>query len=288
MLYARSCASLRNFLLKTRNSDGGWPYYAGRQSRLEATCWAMLALPDLAPETPVAAWRASNGLLVEPTVGNANLCFNGLAALVVAARVDGGEKVASHIMHALLELKGVQLAVDPVLRLDASLQGWPWTDGTFSWVEPTAWCTLAAKKLGRPEPLTAARVGEAEKLLRDRACEGGGWNFGNSQLFGQNLPAHVPATAAGVLAMQDRRDDPALGAAIQYLRRQAFVEGSTIALGLSWIALAAAGARDDELAAKLSERLEVTEHIGNISSAAMMLYVLDAVDRNRLPVELML
>ena len=32
------------------------------------------------------------------------------------------------------------------MRQDGSLQAWSWVDGTFSWVEPTAWCLLLLKK----------------------------------------------------------------------------------------------------------------------------------------------
>ena len=35
---------LRQQLLDGRNADGGWGYYRGRVSRLEPTCWALLAL----------------------------------------------------------------------------------------------------------------------------------------------------------------------------------------------------------------------------------------------------
>ena len=35
---------LQHQLLETRNGDGGWGYEPGRTSRLEPTCWALLAL----------------------------------------------------------------------------------------------------------------------------------------------------------------------------------------------------------------------------------------------------
>ena len=94
----------------------------------------------------------------------------------------------------------------PAIRQDPDLQGWSWTDGTFSWVEPTAWCMLAVKKLARDDAGSArARIDEAEKVLADRACEGGGWNTGNPEVYGQALPAYVPPTAVGVLALAGSR-----------------------------------------------------------------------------------
>ncbi len=35
---------MRRALLSAANADGGWGYYPGKASRLEPTCWALLAL----------------------------------------------------------------------------------------------------------------------------------------------------------------------------------------------------------------------------------------------------
>jgi hypothetical protein len=35
---------MRETLLSGTNPDGGWAYYHGHASRLEPTCWALLAL----------------------------------------------------------------------------------------------------------------------------------------------------------------------------------------------------------------------------------------------------
>ena len=118
----------------------------------------------------------------------------------------------------------------PAIRQNPNLQGWSWTDGTFSWVEPTAWCMLAVKKLARSTPEAGARVAEAEKVLEDRACSGGGWNYGNPEVYGKSLLAHVPPTAAGVLALQNRRErtDRAAGR-LAFSSARAAREGSTTA-----------------------------------------------------------
>jgi hypothetical protein len=38
--------TLRHALLSGASVGGGWGYYAGNASRLEPTCWALLALGD--------------------------------------------------------------------------------------------------------------------------------------------------------------------------------------------------------------------------------------------------
>ena len=56
--------ALRTFLLAGRNADGGWGYYPGKASRLEPTCWALLALPDVDPVV-LTRWPLAGGLLRE-------------------------------------------------------------------------------------------------------------------------------------------------------------------------------------------------------------------------------
>jgi hypothetical protein len=63
-----------------RNADGGWPYYAGRKSRLEPTSWALLATGAAVTSTPLGTWQHAGGFLVEPSTGEVNIAFNALQA----------------------------------------------------------------------------------------------------------------------------------------------------------------------------------------------------------------
>ena len=280
---------LRALLASARNADGGWPYYDGRKSRIEPTCWAILALGDANAAALLAHWRDAGGIVVEPDIQSANYTFNALAALALAAvppadAADAGPAIAA----ALLAHHGEKVSAHPAIRQNPNLQGWSWTDGTFSWVEPTSWCTLAVKKLARQSKGAPARIDEAEKVLYDRVCTAGGWNYGHPEVYGQNLPPHIPPTAVGILALQDRRNDPIVRHALEFLMREGVREGSTTALSLSWLAAAAVGAPSEAFAGPLVERLPVTESLGNLASAAMMLYVLRHHERQSAPSEVML
>jgi len=60
-----------------------------------------------------------------------------------------------------------RLPQSPALRQDDRLQGWPWTQGTFSWVEPTAWALLALRRRqASGKGVEAARLTDAETLLK--------------------------------------------------------------------------------------------------------------------------
>ena len=66
--------------------------------------------------------------------------------------------------------------------IDVTLTGWPWGEGTFSWVEPTSWACLALHRLGQGDH---PRVQEGERLLLDRAFDQGGVNYGNRMILGR-------------------------------------------------------------------------------------------------------
>ena len=70
-----------------------------------------------------------------------------------------------------------------------------------------------------------ARLDEAERLLINRSCPAGGWNYGNADVLGKDLrPGAVPTTAIALLAMQHRRDHPVVERSVDYLEKHATSE----------------------------------------------------------------
>lgn len=270
-------------LHRSRNRDGGWGYHAGRQSRLEATCWAALGTAVPLTDTPILAWQAPHGLLVEPATHQTNYAFNGLAAVALAAEGSGTSDGAGHVVDALLASKGVRIPPSPAIRQDTTLQGWSWTDGTFTWVEPTAWCLLAVKRLRGHTRLGQARIAEAERVLHDRECTGGGWNFGNGVVYGADLPAHVPPTVAGLIAMQDRPDTALVERAWRFLERQAPREHSLTALAGAVLALGAVGRPVASLLDALAAQCRTSLGLENAAVLGMVAVALRSRDHEAGP-----
>ena len=242
---------LEPVLLQAVHQSGGWPYRVGLASRVEPTAWALLALSAVSPTPALEAarsrawmWLASlqraDGLLVEPSTPGPNYGWNGLALLAAAAPTDADtDEMSRRLIEGLLAVKGIQLEGGPApIRQDNRLQGWSWTEGTFSWVEPTACCLLAVKKVGVTGDLASQRIAEAEAVLFDRMCDGGGWNYGNSEVLGQDLRPYVPTTALALLALQDKAAHPAVESSLAWLSANALSERSAMALSLVAIALA--------------------------------------------------
>jgi hypothetical protein len=72
-------------------------------------------------------------------------------------------------------------------------------------------------------------------MLLDRACVGGGWNSGNSIVYGVPLPPHVEATAIALLALQDEPRGDIIQASVNWLELRA-AEIAAVS-SLSWCIL---------------------------------------------------
>lgn len=266
----RKNVALLDALTKAANPQGGWSYEPGKASRLEPTCWALMArglqpnhnrLDDSPHRKFFQSCQHPRGWLVEDASWPVNVAFNAVVAFTWVNRPDlTTEAQMTNLVDRLAAEKGVPLPQVPSYRQDNTLQGWSWLDATFSWVEPTAWGLLALRKAMRAglvaEGPARARIAEAERLLVDRSCRDGGWNFGNSNVLGQDLFAHVPTTAVALLALQGRRDEPIVARSLAFLESNWADEPSTFSLGLSMICLQAHDRPVDAIADRLSSIVE--------------------------------
>lgn len=275
-------ADLSDRLLDAADPSGGWSYYAGRAPRIESTCWALLALDgttspaDFDPGPHLAFLRS----LEQPTGdfvdvgGQVNYAWNALSALTLGTTGGADDRaMAGRLTAMLLERRGIAIEGEtPEVRLDGSLQAWSWVDGTFSWVEPTALALLALRQTAATGETAAARIDEAERLLADRACPGGGWNYGNGAVMGQDLRPYVPTTALALLALQTGPDRPFVREGLRWLQEHATSEPSAMALSLAAIALHAYNEPVGPLVDALAQQFEHTGFLDNLHLTAMALY----------------
>jgi hypothetical protein len=141
-------------------------------------------------------------------------------------------------------------------------------------VEPTCWCALALKKSSWELPQVRRRISDAERLLIDRCCTNGGWNYGNSNIFGQLLHPYVSTTALGLLAMQERSNDPCVVRSLEWLAQHYRKEPSAMALGLTLIALRVHGRSTEEVEHRLLSQWDRTGFLGNAHLTGLAAYSL--------------
>jgi uncharacterized protein (DUF362 family) len=207
---------------------GGWGYAPTQPAHLEPTCLALLALarePRFASEVGKGKdWLrqcAAGDGTYRLERGREEAVWPTALVLFVQAVLGGDAAELERTAAALLARKGRQTDPSPdddVNDIDLKLTGWPWAEGNFSWVEPTAWACLALRRVGQGEQ---PRVQEGLSLLLDRMFDHGGLNYGNRRIFGTDLEPIPGPTALALIALQGRPEHPRVRASVAYLCRQA-------------------------------------------------------------------
>jgi hypothetical protein len=95
---------------------------------------------------------------------------------------------------------------DTNVHFDPSKYGWGWVSDSVSWVIPTAGAILALER-GRRLGLIRGREVKRRtalgcSMLLDRMCPGGGWNAGNSVVYGVALAPHIDATSIALAGLR--------------------------------------------------------------------------------------
>ena len=208
-----------DFLRTTQNADGGWGFFPGKQSWLEPTAYALIALHNDAASQPhfergwklMRSWQLADGswkpcAAVQEPHWTTALCVTlhglrhvydqqferGLEWLTATSGIENG-----------LRFRFAHFLRPSVVDLDPSLKAWPWRPGNASWIEPTAHALVALKKArsAGTRPRIEARIRMGEKMILDRRCGDGGWNYGNRKVLGTELPSYPETTALALLGL---------------------------------------------------------------------------------------
>src|ERR1700729_3507356 len=117
------------FLRNAQNEDGGWGFHPQSESRVEPTCWALLALRESStPEEKSGCWVTSLGCWV--LLSAADSSGAATAGIKWLCQDWPGDTTP---WRRFLARFSTQRELHPV---NSSYRGWGWTPGTSSWVEP--------------------------------------------------------------------------------------------------------------------------------------------------------
>jgi hypothetical protein len=279
------------FLRNSQNADGGWGFHPVSESRVEPTCWAILALQasdnaaasvgkldrgfQFLREAQLAAgsWAASP----EMTTG----CWvTSLACCVLTADASSHDAVAAGLKWLCDDwprdsapwrrLLARFSSEHKISAQDDSLRGWGWTPRTSSWVEPTSFALLLLARAPREAwPSGAEQRRElARRMLYDRMCPGGGWNCGNPMVYGvAGAPLIVP-TVWALLALRDDPNRAEFAISLDWLAKNIDDARGAGSLALARICLEICGRKWPTKAAALANFYRRNEFLQSVPVAA--------------------
>jgi hypothetical protein len=283
-------------LVASQNRDGGWGAQEGRASSTEITALATLALGRL--DTPAARASATHGVRWLAARQHDD------GGWPVSARVDEGSWATALAVLALNALgheparavRGARWLVRRVprtlgmassllhrfapsslaVRLDPDLKGWAWTADAASFVEPTCYALLALKGLRRQlqGAAVAERIDEAERMVYDRMCRDGGWNYGNSTVLEAELWPYADVTALALLALADHPGREANQRSLRALRGMLQRVDSGLSVAWATLCFAAYGEDPAPWRRRLVERYAQNGFLGETRAVALALLAL--------------
>jgi hypothetical protein len=258
-----------DMLRKSQNADGGWPYFAGKQSWLEPTAWAALALHgDASADRAwklLRSWQRPDGSF-RPS-GDAQISSWGTALCVTIACVRGEyDATFNRAVNWLLGSSGTDSglmrrmwAKTGLFAVDRNpnLKGWPWKPNTSAWVEPTAHSLVALKKAADnfESPELSLRVISGNNELLDVRGADFGWNYGSKAALGVDLPTYPETTALALVGLQG---SPEVSKSIARAKQMASETSSPLARAWLRIALQLHGEEATPLADRPSPDLMIT------------------------------
>lgn len=258
---------------------GGFGAKAGGKYRPDATAWAILALS--ASGTKKDALESSRARLVSSQLsdGRVNLLPEHPDAywptpLAVLAWQGSPAYLEqqSRAIEFLINNTGKHWPRKPDASVahDSNIRGWPWIANTHSWVEPTALSLIALQTAGYGEH---ERAREATRMLMDRQLSQGGWNYGNTIVFGQELRPMPENTGMALNALAGRVAEESIKVSLEYLEFQAPSLRTPLSLGWCLMGLAAWGKWPDYAKEHILDSLTLQKIYGNYPTPLLSLLI---------------
>src|SRR3984893_7125963 len=246
MTISAEASVIETALLQRRLPSGGWGFFSSEQASVEATCLAGLALGSDSHGNAVSTVRFLKKSQLSdggwPAFqGDSEGAWTTALALCALTVLNEISDASNRALRWLLEARGKEghwfwrwkfKTADRYVRFDPDKYGWALGPGTGSWVIPTAFSVVAIKQFtvcNRSEA-SDQRIHLGVDMLLDRACVDGGWNSGNSVVYGVPLRPHVEATAVALLALQDEQRIEMVQRSLLWLRQSAAIVDSVSSL----------------------------------------------------------
>ncbi len=277
-------------LLQRRLPSGGWSFFSSEQASVEATCLAGLALgPDSHGNAVSTVRFLKKSQLSDggwPAFqGDSEGAWTTALALCALTVLNEISDASNRALKWLLESRGKEghwfwrwkfKIADRNVRFDPDKYGWPWSSGFCKLGHPHRFQHRRHQTIHGLQSLRASekRIRLGVDMLLDRACVGGGWNSGNSIVYGVPLPPHVEATAIALLALQDEERTPVIRMSLAWLKQRSATIESVESLAWSILALFVYQEPVDHLKARLATLIGDGRDIRNNATLATAILAL--------------
>jgi len=229
---------LRNLLLQRELTTGGFQEQPGGDFRPDATAWSILALAANGDDNKSIDHSRQRLAKEQKEDGRVSItadypeAFWPTALAVLAWQGDAAFKeVQLKAVHFLINTAGLHWPrqENSPLGHDTSISGWPWVNATHSWVEPTALALLALSISDKADHL---RARQATRMLLDRQLTSGGWNYGNTRVYGQELRPMPASTGLALQALAGHAKQVEVEQSLVYL--ESIIDNTRTPFSLAW------------------------------------------------------
>jgi len=275
-------------VLHTRRFDRGSAEHPDTGYRPDSTAWSILALSTCNIDKnfiSIASLRLTDDQLPDGRVAlsaqHPGAYWPTALAVLAWQKADQCYANRSKAMSFLLSAEGKHWPREknaPVAH-DSAIVGWPWIANTHSWIEPTSLALVALKACGLGRH---PRAIEARKLLLDRQLPGGGWNYGNTIVYGQKLDPMFDSTGLALEALAGDVDPSVVDSSLAYLERHASRLATPQSLGWCILGLSAWQRRPQEAETLIANCLDRQNVYGAYGTSHLSLLLLALCSRKGL------
>ena len=260
--------------------QAGFAAKLGGKYRPDATAWAVMALSAAGEQNDVLRSSGLRLTMSQMEDGSIPLSTDHPEAIwptpwAILAWKDFSE-FAEPLQRAtdfLLKTTGKhwEKKSDSPMGHDSAIKGWPWIADTHSWVEPTALAIIALRVIGYENH---DRTREAAAMLMNRQLNRGGWNYGNTIVFGRELHPMPETTGMALAALGGLVPEKHVGNSLDYLDNYVIRTKTPLSLGWGILGLGAFNRRPAKVEEKLHGCLNRQERYGPFDTTALSLLIL--------------
>ena len=262
--------------------EGGFCPRSGEPFRSDSTAWGVLALSLLGPVHSLLGGARDKLITAQDSEGMLSVSQEHEEAFwptsLAVLAWNGSQLHETYWKRSVLYLLKTtgqhrsRIPGEPAGH-DPSIHGWPWIRGTHSWIEPTVLAVIALKVTGYGQH---DRTREAIRMILNRQLPHGGWNYGNTLVFGRELHPMPESAGAALTALAGEVAPAQVARSLDYLHGEVDRLRTPISLGWALLGLGAWGQWPSNGLALVERCLANQSRYGAYDTSALGVLVLGA------------